>query len=392
MTTEESLLAAIWAEPHDDTPRLAYADWLQEHDQPERAEFIRAQCAVAPLDEWDERYPALEKRQAALLKKFGAAWRKGLPRPVADEPFRRGFLAPAQRRATTTKFGRLSAAALAPAPAWDYYLDGTADALLTLAASPNLLRLEKLRLWYPTTPETADALLRSPHLRNVAWLSLGRCDGWAARIAALAENDRAASLTELDIDEGLTDAAAAVVAGSPAFAKLRGFSAYRHKLTADGVRAIFASPHLSGLTELELPAWYGEAGAQAIAESRPAFRLRKLSLYGTRMTDAGAAMIARWPGLESVRSLQINGHCEVLGPQALASSPFARNLRELDLGQSRLSRRGAMALAKSKTLDLKRLLIRMTPAADDDEAVAALQKRFGKDAVKARYPGQRRRR
>ena len=30
MSDEKALLAAIWAEPHEDTPRLVYADWLQE--------------------------------------------------------------------------------------------------------------------------------------------------------------------------------------------------------------------------------------------------------------------------------------------------------------------------------------------------------------------------
>ena len=31
MSDEKALLAAIWDEPHEDTPRLAYADWLDEH-------------------------------------------------------------------------------------------------------------------------------------------------------------------------------------------------------------------------------------------------------------------------------------------------------------------------------------------------------------------------
>ena len=37
-----ALLAAILAHPEEDTPRLMYADWLEEHGKPERAEFIRA--------------------------------------------------------------------------------------------------------------------------------------------------------------------------------------------------------------------------------------------------------------------------------------------------------------------------------------------------------------
>jgi uncharacterized protein (TIGR02996 family) len=34
MTTEQALLAAVWADPHDDLPRLVYADWLDETDDP----------------------------------------------------------------------------------------------------------------------------------------------------------------------------------------------------------------------------------------------------------------------------------------------------------------------------------------------------------------------
>lgn len=42
---ERALLAAVAAAPDDDVPRLVYADWLDEHDRPERAEFIRLQVA-----------------------------------------------------------------------------------------------------------------------------------------------------------------------------------------------------------------------------------------------------------------------------------------------------------------------------------------------------------
>lgn len=45
--TELSLLAGICAEPLEDTPRLVYADWLDEHGRYERAEFIRVQCELA---------------------------------------------------------------------------------------------------------------------------------------------------------------------------------------------------------------------------------------------------------------------------------------------------------------------------------------------------------
>ena len=47
MTDDDSFLRAIGAAPADDAPRLVYADWLDDHGQPERAEFIRVQCELA---------------------------------------------------------------------------------------------------------------------------------------------------------------------------------------------------------------------------------------------------------------------------------------------------------------------------------------------------------
>jgi len=54
VSDEAALLAAILAFPDEDTPRLIYADWLQEHGQEERAEFVRVQCELAKLPEPEE--------------------------------------------------------------------------------------------------------------------------------------------------------------------------------------------------------------------------------------------------------------------------------------------------------------------------------------------------
>ncbi len=47
--THQGFLQAILAEPDDDTHRLVYADWLDEHGEEERAEFIRVQCELAKV-------------------------------------------------------------------------------------------------------------------------------------------------------------------------------------------------------------------------------------------------------------------------------------------------------------------------------------------------------
>ena len=45
MTDETALLRAVCSHPDDDTPRLVYADWLEEQGEPRRAAFIRAQIS-----------------------------------------------------------------------------------------------------------------------------------------------------------------------------------------------------------------------------------------------------------------------------------------------------------------------------------------------------------
>jgi len=47
-----ALLRTVLGHPDDDTPRLIYADFLDENGQPERAEFVRSQCSGANILKW----------------------------------------------------------------------------------------------------------------------------------------------------------------------------------------------------------------------------------------------------------------------------------------------------------------------------------------------------
>ena len=49
MDIESGLLAAVIAHPEDETPRLVYADWLEENGRVERAAFIRVQCRIEAI-------------------------------------------------------------------------------------------------------------------------------------------------------------------------------------------------------------------------------------------------------------------------------------------------------------------------------------------------------
>ena len=117
------MLRAIREAPEDDTPRLVYADWLQERGDP-RGELIAVQCALHGLSPADPRRAKLEGREEELLDAHEARWRAELPlrRGVALGPFVRGFVgsaespgaAPSTRRSSTPRRSPPSSCGTAP--------------------------------------------------------------------------------------------------------------------------------------------------------------------------------------------------------------------------------------------------------------------------------------
>jgi uncharacterized protein (TIGR02996 family) len=102
---DKAFLADILAHPEDDTPRLIYADWLTDHGQTERGEFIRIQIERSHLDEDDPAQDELERREQQLLGR-NPAWRLEVPRwGRINQVFRRGFLTEVQAKWADFKRG-----------------------------------------------------------------------------------------------------------------------------------------------------------------------------------------------------------------------------------------------------------------------------------------------
>lgn len=76
VTHDEAFLQAIRENPADDAPRLVYADWLEDHDQADRAEFIRLQCELDPQRFEIDRPQVrdLLAREAELLERHEEEW------------------------------------------------------------------------------------------------------------------------------------------------------------------------------------------------------------------------------------------------------------------------------------------------------------------------------
>src|SRR5262245_38314959 len=84
----------ILTNPDDDTPRLVYADWLDDHGESDRAEFIRLQCAAAQASKNSKHRSELEDRAGKLLRKHQQKWAGPLIRRGGMVAFERGFPTP----------------------------------------------------------------------------------------------------------------------------------------------------------------------------------------------------------------------------------------------------------------------------------------------------------
>lgn len=99
MTEREALLRAVCEDPDDDTPRLVFADWLDENGEPERAELIRLQVLMAQVKNPGEmhwrRWHELCAREQELLCGREENWWQELPAASGyrlGRHFTRGFI------------------------------------------------------------------------------------------------------------------------------------------------------------------------------------------------------------------------------------------------------------------------------------------------------------
>jgi uncharacterized protein (TIGR02996 family) len=75
MSEEQAFLDAIAASPFDDTPRLVYADWLDEHGEPAKAAYLRLIVSLVPLLEGEDPDPAATERLLSNATLLPLDWR-----------------------------------------------------------------------------------------------------------------------------------------------------------------------------------------------------------------------------------------------------------------------------------------------------------------------------
>jgi uncharacterized protein (TIGR02996 family) len=425
VTTGDALLRTILDDPDDDTPRLAYADWLDEQGEAARADFIRLQVRLAKAEEYDRFWQETLHQRRHLIVGHASlpAPRPELPAGIAwaQWSFRRGF--PWGVRTTSVETFLAHADHLfGLAPIQHLEVDGRAEGfdreVALLADSPALGRLRSLEIILARLgPDPVARLGASPHARNLRRLRFSFAGILREAVPALVASPLFGQLTELDLSStdygrpvgpafaaavweaaspcrleklnlyrtrfGPTDAER--LAAAPALRSLRSLDAggqsYDTVLREVGLRALARAPHLAGLRALHLAKTEpGVGGVRELAESTTLTNLRSLDLSDSGLGPQAARLLAGAENLKDLTVLALNKtKVGDKGASALARSPHLTRLAVLDLSWADVGDEGASALLESPNLD-DVLMLRLwaKPRKHLSPAVKeALQKRFG---------------
>jgi uncharacterized protein (TIGR02996 family) len=381
MTEEDALQGAITAHPDDDTPRLVYADWLDEN-RPDarpspaaggsaRAEFVRVQCRLAAGAFGDPNYAELLEREADLAawlnthdpdpylpldglhvnNQFeGGEWgsyRRGFPEVVEFDEY--GEDADETVEVLTAALG----AGFAKCPARTLRLeDAMVEEVARLARHPAFARVRGLCLDYLDEGKEDDAVRAVALSRHAAGLRRLYFDFpvGPAGCRALALSPYLGRMEALVLDyPPVTAATLRTLSRAKWFRNLRRLRLWLGR--GDVLRALAELPPMPRLVSLALNVSPGTSAAafRRFAESASFPRLAHLDLTNCGLAAEKVALLARgrWPlrHLQLARNEVRRGGCE-----ALAAARFAPTLRVLDLRGAEVSSGGVQALAQSGRL------------------------------------------
>jgi uncharacterized protein (TIGR02996 family) len=433
MTDREALYRAIVANPADDTPRLVYADWLQENDRTDEAEFIRVQCALqAALPDHPEYVECLGREEelklwliahvlgpmpkfaAGLSVEGGKSWwkwtRRGFPKFLEFE---------ASGRSPSLKSMRDLATAIENAIArlptrWLVLRFVTIRHLAELLRQPVAEQLESITVQIGGDDGREDVarVLADSRLRNIREASPGVPFGDAGA-AAFAGSKNFAQLEWLDLPYDLGPTGVRTLGAtawfrnmkslringemSPAafeelcrlepFPRLHTLNLMQESFPVAAWQTFAQSKAFPALTRLDLSHANLSVGRAAALFAAPWFRLAYLDLDACAIWNDGAAALADAPWVGSLRYLALaaNG-LDPSGVAAIAGCRKLTGLKHLDMSHNTLGIRGLRAIAANPAL---RGLISLNLSGDTDDTPRLTPGHFHEFLTKLNMPNLR---
>jgi uncharacterized protein (TIGR02996 family) len=283
VSQRQDFLEAIAADPDDDAPRLAFADWLEEQGDP-RGEFIRVQCALAGLPPDDPRRADLARREEEIFAAQGAGWAAALLPHKCD-----------CRKLSYWKRGFPSGGCLGVG--MQYYLE-CIDAILRQDVVQDVAPWLNLNYDRPDVDDDAwvERLAASPRLRLVTKLDGGDSGFGPRRFGILIRSPHLTRLVDIDLFEdviGLEGVQALCASPTPFRLKrlcLNGaINIYADEETADSVEAVRVLANSPKVAHLEYLGLYynglGEGAVAALVASPYLPRPLKLEFEESRFYD-----------------------------------------------------------------------------------------------------------
>jgi uncharacterized protein (TIGR02996 family) len=286
----EALMKAVCDNPDEDTPRLVFADWLQEHSEEARAEFIRVQVELARRGE----EPKLKAREESLFAAHREEW---------EQPFRQFEVAGSFRHFVFGVHFRRGFVWGISINDERYRFVDNASALFRLAP------IERVNLFHK---EQHEDLTRCPELLNVKELLIDRAGFETEEIARLLRSKYLSNIVRLDLiaddDNG--------------------------HLGSDGLELLGRAKTLPALRHLDLSynccSWmYSDEGnwIKRLTKGKLMGQLETLRLRYTDVTDEGARHLARCKRAGNLRHLDLSGN--TIGESVLRSLAASRTLTAL---------------------------------------------------------------
>jgi len=241
MISERTFLLTILEQPEEPAARLVYADWLDEHGETARAEFIRLQCAGQN-----------EVRQRELLNEHGSTWAGGVMRQAYHYQFRRGFVEEVTIQARL--FLDLGAEMFAQAPIRLLRLIGAQGLIGRLVQMPELRRLRAFHLTgCAIGDEGVDLLAKSSILVALQTLRLGTNAVTDDGIEMLIESGNFLQLQTLVLQDNLIgDAGANLLARAKNWPRLQRLDLSDNLIGEAGLQTLTHVPSLLSLHRLDV--------------------------------------------------------------------------------------------------------------------------------------------
>ncbi len=341
MDDEKSLLRGCLETPWDKAPFLVYADWIEEHNETERANYLRSALET-------EKIKKITQIPNPVLDWFA----RFIPRPHSSWLFFRGFPSHFKiKHLASRDLNSLSGRWHTLPWDWCFSFRAThrlhAETVVQMVNHPRMLNLTRFEATRHFDSDQLRAFARSPFFNNLTRLDLSENRFSVDTLAAILNNPTLINLTHLSLNACF--------------------------LVRDHALLLPSTSCWKGLEALSLCHNHLDSSAiYHLATHSQAGNLRILDLTGNNVTEVGALMLSTNPFFSQLQSLDLSmTNISPEGLIALANSPNLSQLTHLNISFNPINNQVLIALSESPYLgQLKYLNVHTTTGSLEKGAVA----------------------